>query len=370
MMMPFFAKAQETVSFTVHHFYQSVRALGMGDAFVAINNDESSFYYNPASLYFSDQKSVSLSLDLGASPDTVDFVNDINDIQSSSGSETDKQGELIDLLTRNYGNTYTVRTKLFEVLWNREDWAFGFIPLDTTVEATLHQQVGPAVNTTIFGDTSITAAKGGEWTGLLPGTLGWGVSGKIVNRLYFSEAVSASELAANENVISREDISEGYTFDFDAGLLWALPESEQGATVGLVIRNILNLGFKNSFGLIQTANEIDPEPLHRVVDVGYSMNLPAWGEWQGRWAFDARDIGHPNINWKKMTHLGVEIERPFLEESTFAVRAGFGELLWSAGFTARFGFFSWDFATYAENVGTLEIDQDSRLYITKFKFIF
>lgn len=356
------AGAVDSVTFTIHHFYQSPRALGMGDAFTAVSDDHSALYYNPAALARRTQSTWNLGvLSAQGSPSTLDFYNDLNDIQSSSETETEKQDALIDLIQENYGNTYTARVQLLEIIYARPQWAFGFIPADLTFEAGLHQQIGPAVNTTVYGDSSLALGYGQ----MASENLSWGVTAKFVNRVFLSRSISATELAANENYISREDLSEGYTIDADVGVLWTQNWSEQTYNFALVARNIFNFGFDNSFGLINKDSEKNPEPLYRVFDIGSAWEFPASFGTSGRVALDFRDLNHPNFNWKKGSHLGVEVDWVPTTWIKNQFRVGMSETYWTAGYSLALPYFALDLVSYAENVGTLETPDESRIYLVK-----
>jgi len=365
LTIPRLLYAVDSVSFTIHHLYQSPRALGMGDAFVAIANDTSGFYYNPAGLAHREASDWNFGvITAGTSPDTLDFYNDLKGIQKSDMTETEKQDALIDLLQENYGESYMIKLSLLELIWARPHWGFGFLPANISIEATLHEQIGPAINTTLFADTSLTLGYGNHFD-TPNGNLAWGVSGKFVNRGYFSQVVSATELADNSDPVAREDISEGYTVDADAGVLWRPDFLSESMSFAVVARNLFNLGFENSLGLLNKDSPSNPEPLYRVYDIGSAWEFPESSPLAGRVALDLRDIDHPNFNWKKGSHFGVEVD--WLPTTWFKnhFRLGLSQTYWTAGYTVELANAVLDFVSYAENVGTYNIAQESRTYLFK-----
>src|SRR5438105_3337630 len=100
---PAFAADDTTTSTTIHHLYQSNRALGMGDAFTAVANDYSAIFYNPAGLARRDEGQVNLSINIGGAPGTYTFYKDMDAIQKSDDSDLQKQTDIAQLIQDNYG---------------------------------------------------------------------------------------------------------------------------------------------------------------------------------------------------------------------------------------------------------------------------
>ena len=67
------------------HIRQSIRALGMGNAFVAVANDENALYYNPAGLHYIQQHIFEvLTFNAIANENLVDVSNESSDDQASA----------------------------------------------------------------------------------------------------------------------------------------------------------------------------------------------------------------------------------------------------------------------------------------------
>ncbi|MNJ99737.1 hypothetical protein D3C87_175180 [compost metagenome] len=373
------ANANEGLSTTIHHMYQSSRALGMGDAFVAVANDYNAIFYNPAGLARRDDGQVNLGLELGGSISSYDFYKDIDKIQSSTDSDQDKQADLLELIEDNYGKSYSIRLTPLQGVWVRPKWGLAFVPADVSLEMTMHQQVGPAVNTTVYADSYLALGYGDDIHSVSHGRLSWGVTGKFVNRAWASKALSAIELAADSELIKKEDLREGYTIDADVGFLWT-PEipssgwmswlSATRPTLGLVVRNIAETGFGQSMKLINKEETAPPEPLYRVVDVGTRWEYPSVWIFKGRGVLDVRDIGHPNWNWRKGTHLGFEFDWTVSTWWRGHYRLGLNQGFWTAGLSAELGVFNLDLVSYANDVGSFNTPRESRVYALKMNLDF
>lgn len=374
------AQAQDSVSFSIHHLYQSPRALGMGDAFVAVANDYSALFYNPAGLARIEEGQVNLSINAGASVGLKDFVDEINAIQENDAlDDTQKSTQLYELIQSHYGDTYGVRVAPLEGIWVRPKWGIGFVPADISVEMTPHQHVGPSVDTTVYADSYLAIGYGDDIKSVDFGRLSWGITGKFVNRGWASLALDSTELATGDKVVDKDDLREGYTIDADIGFLWTPELPSEGfwswltltrPTLGLVVRNVAETGFGQSLKLINENKTEAPEKLYRVVDVGTRWEYPTAWLFGGRGTLDVRDIGHPNFNWKKGLHAGLEFDWFMYTWWKGAYRVGFSQGFWTAGISAQLGYFNLDFVSYADDVGTRSTPMENRIYAVKLNMDF
>lgn len=371
--------ANEGLSTTIHHSYQSPRALGMGDAFVAVANDYSALFYNPAGLARREEGQVNLSINLAGTPSGMDFYQDIDKTQSGSGTESEKQQKLLELIQDNYGKTYSIRLAPVEAIWVRPKWGVAFIPVDVSLEMTMHQQIGPAINNTVYADSTLALGYGDDVSSVSHGRLSWGVTGKLVNRGWASKAISAVELAADSKVFDKSDLREGYTIDADIGFLWTPEIPSEGLmswlrmtrpTFGAVVRNVAEMGFGQSLKLLNKDSTQAPEKLYRVVDLGTRWEYPSAWILSGRGVLDIRDINHPNWNWRKGTHLGFEFDWTVASWWKGHYRAGLSQGFWTAGLSAELAVFNMDLVSYAEDVGTFSTPRESRVYALKLNMDF
>ncbi len=91
----------------IHHHYQSSRALGMGDAYVAVANDYNTLFYNPAGLGRLQEGQLNLSMDFEVSNSYLTFSNDVASAMTIQGTDAEKQTKIISVLQKNYGNPVT-----------------------------------------------------------------------------------------------------------------------------------------------------------------------------------------------------------------------------------------------------------------------
>lgn len=371
----------ESISTTIHHHYQAPRALGMGDAFVAVANDYSAIFYNPAGLARREDGQINLSMSYAATPGAMDFYNEYSDIEGSTMSDTDKQTAYLELIQRHYGDVFSLRTSPLEGYWVRPNWGVALIPVDVSVEMAMHQQVGPTLNATVYADTTLGIAYADDIPSVSNGRLSWGITGKFVNRGFFSKPISATDLAASNEIVKKEDLLEGYTVDADLGVLWTPELPDEGIwsvlrlarpTFGAVARNVAEMGFGQSMKLLNKDADTSqhPEKLFRVYDLGSRWEYPSMWIFGGRGVLDIRDLGHPDFTWRKGVHLGFEFDWAVTTWWKGHYRVGLSQGYWTAGASALLGIFNLDLVSYANDVGTRNTPIESRVYAARLNLDF
>lgn len=365
----------ESVSTTIHHQYQAPRALGMGDAFVAVANDYSALFYNPAGLARREDGQINASLGFGAGTRIMDFFKEFEDIDKSGKTDTQKTEAYLDLIQRHYGDVFSARVTAMEGIWVRPNWGIGLIPMDLSIEMAMHQQVGPTINATVFADTTLGLGYADDLHSFDHGRLSWGITGKFVNRGYFSKSISAVDLAASSEIVSQKDLLEGYTIDADIGVLWTPELPDEGflslmrlarPTFGAVVRNVAESGFGQSLKLLnKDAKTGTPEKLYRVVDLGTRWEYPELWIFGGRGVLDIRDLNHPAFTWRKGLHVGFEFDWTVASWWKGNYRVGLSQGFWTAGLSAELGIFNLDLVSYADDVGSKNTPIESRVYALK-----
>lgn len=358
----------------IHHQYQSTRAMGMGDAFTAVANDPSALFYNPAAYArFTEGNVILAPIDASVSTGGPGFYNQV---QGLSGSGPSNVSNIVSTLSSLYGSQYGARVKILEADWARPGWGMALVPADVTLDLAVNNQVAPAVDLRAYGDTTLAFGFGKSIKNDTLGLLSWGATIKGIQREYVSTEVNALDLAASStalnNALSSGNLSSGFTADVDLGLLFTPYLSETAPewfrstrpTFAFVGRNLVDSGFGTQFFKLSGQNGT-PEQLYRVFDVGSKFEIPKFWIFGGRFALDERDIGHPQFNWRRGSHAGLEFDWSVASWWKGQWRAGYGEGYWSAGFSALFAVFRLDLATYAEDVGTYAAPVQNRMFEVK-----
>jgi hypothetical protein len=377
LFLPNSSWAQEGIFTSIHHHYQSPRALGMGNAFIATADDYSALFYNPAGLARRDTGQINLALEFGGGIETTNFFKDFSDVDKSfepGATDSAKFQAYATFLQKYYGKPLGFRIKPMEAIWVRPNWAVGLIPMDFSFEGQIHNQAAPTLDIRVFADTTLAYGYGDNIRGLLPGKLSWGTTLKFINRAYINREINSLDLAADPKAVRKEDARDGYTLDFDLGALYSPPIPDEGLlsvfkfakpTFGAVVRNVLDYGFGSSFKLINKEKVEAPEKLHRVLDVGAKFEYPELWIFGGRGEVNFRDIMHPNFNTRRSFHLGFEFDWTMASWWQGSYRIGVNQGYPTLGASALLFFFNLDLVTYGEDIGTFSTPKENRVYMAK-----
>lgn len=374
-LAPVAAFAQEGVHTSIHRLYESPRAMGMGGAAVAIANDYSAIFQNPAGLARLDAGQFNGSIEIGLSADQfMAFTNELSEA-SRIENESDKFNATVEVLQRNYGKQFSLRTGLLHGIVAAPNWSLAVLPAEFTLDMRVHNQGTPALNVRAFLDTTIAYGYARAFgVNAMPGRWSWGVTGKFVNRGYANKQVNALDLSVDPEVFRSSDLRDGATVDFDLGLLYTPAFTGEGMTsmlqaarptFGLVVRNVFDYGFKNSLNLFNKDDTEPPEKLHRTIDFGTKFELPPWWIFNWRLAADVQDVLHPSYSLRKSTHLGAEFDWTMMSRWKGQYRMGVNQGYPTVGASFMLLVFRLDLVTYGEDIGGPNSPRENRMWKLK-----
>jgi hypothetical protein len=131
---------------------------------------------------------------------------------------------------------------------------------------------------------------------------------------------------------------------------------------GLQISDALGTTYTGGFDMIDGAGE--PQKTKMAFNIGYKISPPGILFLRPKIAVDFRDVlNSTNSSYMKRFHIGTEVKLPYI----FTVRAGLGQGLKPAalsfGFSADFWLLTFDFVTFAEELGVSQQNLDRRYYM-------
>ena len=225
--------AAESLTTKVHNQYQSLRAMGMGNAFTTVADDYSALMYNPATLAKKKRGEIQFTLaGAGVSKNTTTIMKDISDADKNAVGDTAKATAISNVLDQYYGKPLGARVEALEIFWVRPNWGFAILPLDLTLDMSVNRQLGPSLDLNIKKDTTLAYGYGKDITPTISG----GILVKAIHRDSVEQTVSALELATNSNVLSKERFKEGINVDGEVGFLWT-PEFKKTVVVKPAVIN-------------------------------------------------------------------------------------------------------------------------------------
>lgn len=232
--------AAESLTTKIHNQYQSLRAMGMGNAYTTVADDYSALMYNPATLAKKKRGEIQFTLaGAGVSKNTATLMKDISDADKNAVGDTAKATAISNVLDQYYGKPLGARVEALEIFWVRPNWGFAILPLDLTLDMSVNRQLGPSLDLNIKKDTTIAYGYGKD---IVP-TISGGVLVKAIHRDSVEQTVSALELATNSNVLSKDRFKEGINVDGEIGFLWT-PEFKKSIAAKPVVLDELKIETK------------------------------------------------------------------------------------------------------------------------------
>jgi hypothetical protein len=353
--------------YEIHQEYTSTRALGMGNAFVAVVDDHSALFYNPAALALRKDSQLRLFLRAGLDSDVIPFYNKIKDADGSD--QLANQTAIDSAIEQNYGEHLYFRAPTIGAVLVRPHWGLAIIPVDLDVDFGLERSVGASVFVNAFLDSTVAWGYGNTvkvpWFNHKKYPVQLGTTVKFIHRAYYSDVVQDAQLADNEPLVDLSNAMEGSTIDMDIGALYQIPVSENAKfkpTLGATVRNVADYGFPIKTRWLNP-NALPPPRLQRRLDVGVKVGLPNWWVFDPKIALDIRDISYTTWTPLKGLHAGAELYWKMYNWWKGHWNVGINQGYWTAGVGARMAIFQLDIASWGEEVGTSGAPEESRRYI-------
>jgi hypothetical protein len=338
LVLGFSARAAELS--TLH---SQVRALGMGDAFTAVADDDSSLFYNPAGLaQVSGLNWKVFSARAGAS--SLSALKKIKDMKSK---DEDGYADAIEDL---YGE-HIWSGAGGESIFTMPMVGFG-VYNHTEAMIKVDNPVSPEISTRIINDYGYTAGLGIP----LSPFLHVGAALKYVKRSGADVPFGASFVAdLDPDDIYGQMTSWGKGYGADIGATIRMPTPVLDANLSVAWKNIGGMKFKTEGGGTAT---VPTEESDLTAGASLKLDLPLLSITP---AIDVRGLNNADVQLIRKINFGIEIGLPLLD-----IRGGFHEGYYTAGAGVNLALFRVDAATYGVELGDYPGQIEDRRYMLQF----
>ncbi len=334
-----------------YHFYNGVRALGMGGASVATVNDETALISNPAALGKLRDYYITLidpELELGVETERI--------VGTGVVKSTDPQFALDKTNLKPDKHLHT-RAQIFPSIVVPN---FG---VGLFVKSVVDAQVDSVANKFSYHYTSDYAIVAGLNFRLWNGIIKLGVNARATNR---TEVHDDTIDPTSTGLVLKDMASSGLGVGSDAGLILTAPIAGL-PTLAAVYRDLGRTTYSLQKGMFMTTTD-RPTSTPGTIDVGLSVQPIMGKRSRSTWTVELQDV--QNLDKEKdimrRAHAGVE----FNIADAFFIRGGMNQRYWTAGIELSMMNYQFQVASYGEDIGPDQTPREDRRYDAKFSFRF
>ena len=315
----------------VFEMNRNVRALGMGNAYTAVVDDEDSLFYNPAGI----------GRNSGIFWSVVDFnfgVNDISDTLDTFSNLTGTSTEFANALNSLYGNPiwgggHGKTAAIFPF------FAAGYY-YDLDMSVSVNNPSATSMDVNIVSDEGIAIGAGFSAGIMSFGTVVRRVERTGARRTYGAAAIAdiVSGTGSPDDIFNSFDNS-GLGYGLDMGINFGF-DTIVAPMLSFVIKDIGNTSFRTSSNAIEAPPTQEQEMImgaSMVVDLPLVSVSPA---------IDIKHLDNSDIQFGKKVHFGIELGVPLLD-----LRAGYHQGYFSYGAGLNLGFMRIDAASWGVELG-------------------
>lgn len=362
--------------------YKDPRVMGMGGANVAVGGYSTSVFSNPAGLATikKDHDFVVdlLSLGVAFSSDGMDFVDDVDNVETSSANPN-ATNDMINVLRKYSGDNFHVRVDNYTAISKNSDdfaWSIGLLAAAES-NFMAHPNGGSqgllSTSTRAYGGVILGAAKPYETSF---GRLDVGVGLKYIKLKSYEGSLSVNDLIGNEDVsdlIERKYEKDNSGVGLDLGVNYhPFSDSFWNPSFGISILNIGSMDMDDYYGgqpmTVNIGASVSPEVSvidKLVIAVDYVDLLDENKLRIYDMGTDTAVIyqDYDESDYMKRLRLGVSVG---LLDTTFlstTLNAGMYQGAYTAGVDFHLALLRLTAATYEEQVGTGDIDIADRRYM-------
>ena len=317
----------------------SVRALGMGNAFIGVAQGLDALFYNPAGLARNPGVSWTI-VDPKVGASGYEAFTKVQGLQNAG----DLSATLAELYGENVWLGVGAKTGMTFPL-------VAFAVYDSAdASLSVHNPAYTTLGVDVVNDFGYAAGFGAM---VIPGVeVGMGI--KWIKRLGSRAPVGASLIGdLDPDVIMQNIRNEGIGYGLDLGMNFTIPAPVQ-PTFSFAWRNVGTTKFRTA----NTSMTAPPsEPSEMILGAALGIHLPLVSVTP---TFDYRYLDRSDVQLSKKINFGVEVSLPLID-----IRGGFHQGYYTAGVGLNLGMFRIDAATYGEELGEYAGQKEDRRYMVQ-----
>lgn len=315
----------------------SVRALGMGNAFIGVASGLDALFYNPAGLARNPGVSWTI-VDPRIGLSGVEAYQKVQGLQDSS--------DFSDTVTELYGENVWVGAGAKTGFTMPMVAIAAYDSLDASISP--HNPAYSNIDINVVNDFGYAAGFG---VPIVPG-FEVGMAVKWIKRLGARVPLGASFIGSlDPDTIMQSVRNEGIGYGLDLGANLTVP-GPVSPTLSVAWRNIGNTKFRTA----NTSMTAPPTELSEMI-IGGSLAVKT-GLVNVTPAFDFRYINRSDVQLSKKINFGLEVSLPLLD-----IRGGFHQGYYALGAGVNLGMIRVDAATYGEELGVYAGQKEDRRYM-------
>jgi hypothetical protein len=336
----------------IYNFYDGVREMGMGGAYVNTADDETALLTNPAGLgKLRDGMFTVLDPELSGNSDAVKVVG------SKYSDALDPQALLGDL-EAHPGMHFHSHAQIFPSL------VFPNFGIGLHMKYRVDGEVDTANKNYLYNYTNDWALAMGYNFRFFSGILKIGVAGRIVDR---SEVMQNNIDPTSTTLSLSTMLKEGVGVAGDAGIIIAAPIRFL-PSIGATIHDIGNTSYTVSGGAFGHSGNGSPNETTQTIDAGIAIFPILSNGVRSSFTAEVHDIQTLSQETDQMrrVHAGIEIN---IDDFLF-LRGGLNQRYWTGGVEFTTGHLQLQASSYGVEIGTAALPVEDRRYVGKLSFRF
>ncbi len=342
---------QRVRSAEIFEFYTGVRQLGMGGAYTAVVNDETSLLTNPAGLGKLREATFTL-----ADPEISGGLNNTASATASDLSKIWNLNGLRETLNRSKDKHWHTKFQAFPsvVLPN-----FG---IGLHAKYSNDAEARSATNDFRLDYTNDYALVLGYCFRLFSGIVKIGVTGRAVNRVEIHKDIPQSQ----PDITVENQSSEGTGVAADVGMILTAPVAWLPSLAG-VVRDAGNTSYTLKSGMFYNT-QTRPQDTKQTIDAGFSVSPILSNRVRMQVTAEYHNVQTASEEKDHMRRFHAGLEFNFAD--FFFLRGGMNQRYWTTGIELATERFQLQAATYGEEIGTDTRPREDRRWVGKFSLRF